>query len=147
MLPFDDECPGSRVTVLGTSNVSRSAGGSTDPSWQCLVDNVSITSKAPAYTLENNWFFCDSNTVSDGRHTITLRATVRNPATVFWFDQIQYLPSASALLDSSFILVQANDSAVQYGPGWQDMRGIGKMTLLQGAKVTFDFNGVYFILM
>jgi hypothetical protein len=117
-----------------------------DPSWECFIDNVSIGSKPPISFPENNWVFCEADSLSDGQHTITLQATVRNQNT-FWFDRILYSPSSSVNLDSSLIMVDASDSAVQYGSGWQDLRVIGKMTLQKGAKVTFDFSGNYFVLL
>jgi len=56
-------------------------------------------------------------------------------------------------LDSSLILVNASDSAIQYA-GWQDMGRIDAWnvsyykTLQTGLKtnMTFDFNGPYFVL-
>ncbi|KIM40731.1 hypothetical protein M413DRAFT_446123 [Hebeloma cylindrosporum] len=130
---------GSRVMVVGTSKVTPVAGAM-DPSWECFVDNVSIGSKPPISFPENNWVFCEANSLSNGQHTITVRATVRNQNT-FWFDRILYSPSSSVNLDTSLILVDATDSSVQYGSGWQDMRDIGKLTLQGGAKVTVTFSG------
>jgi len=94
---------------------------------------------------ENNWVFCEADSLSDGRHTVTLRATVSQ--STLWFDRILYSPSSSVNLDSSLILVDASDSAVHYSSGWQAMRDIGQLTLQGGAKVTVDFSGEYLALL
>ena len=94
---------------------------------------------------ENNWVFCEASSLSDGQHTVTLRATVSQ--NTFWFDRILYSPSSSVNLDSSLIMVDAGDSAVHYSSGWQDMRDIGQLTLQGGAKVTVDFSGEYLVLL
>ncbi|KIM40729.1 hypothetical protein M413DRAFT_166901 [Hebeloma cylindrosporum] len=130
---------GTGVQVIGTSQVTP-FGGATDPSWECFLDNVSIGSKPPISFAENNWVFCQADSLPDAQHNITLRATVRNQNT-FWFDRIVYSPSPTMNLDSSLILIDANDPAVTYGPGWQLMRDIGTMTQQSGAKATVTFSG------
>jgi hypothetical protein len=142
--------PGTAISVIGTTNVSTTASdGVPDSSWECFLDNVSIGSKSPYNFPENNWVLCQADSLSDSLHNITLRATVRNQNT-FWFDRIVYSPSSSVDLDSSLIMVDKGDSAVTYGPGWQDMSvggTVGKMTLQQGANATVDFSGEYLALM
>jgi hypothetical protein len=135
------EYPGSRVEAVGISN------GLSDPSWVCLVDNINVTTFPPRSNFSANHFLlCDSNPLSDGQHTITLQATIRNNTMTFWFDDLLYLPSPSMSLYSSLIIVDASDPAIQYGPAWTIMKAIGMTTIQQGAKMTFDFNGVYFAL-
>jgi len=117
-----------------------------DAPWECFVDNISISAEKPHNYPENNWLFCQAGSLPDSLHNITLRATVRNQNT-FWFDRIEYSPSSSVNLDSSLITIKASDPAVTYGPGWQDLRGIGNMTLQQGAYATVDFSGEYLAFM
>jgi len=71
----------------------------------------------------------------------------------FWLDQIQYVPSVGLSLDSSLILVNASDSAIQYTAGWQDTGlivawNMSYYTTLPNrqADMTFDFNGPYLVL-
>ena len=95
---------------------------------------------------ENNWVFCEANSLADAQHTITLRATVSSQ--FLWFDRILYTPSSSVNLDLSLIMIDARDPAVKYGPGWQDMKDsiktdVGKMTLQQGTNATVDFSGEF----
>ena len=144
LLLFDNECPGSRVRAFGTCEASDLY------SWECFVDNISIGSNSPTDVPENNWILCDSGSLADGPHNFTLR--VHLYGVQFWFDQIQYVPSADMSLDSSLILVNASDSAIQY-VGWQDKGRIvawdmSYYTTLPNAlaNMTFDFNGSYLVL-
>jgi hypothetical protein len=119
---------------------------------ECFVDNVRISSTPPTFFpgSENNWVYCEADSLPDSQHNITLRAIVLNQNT-FWFDRIVYSPSSSVNLDLSLIMVNSSDPSVTYGPGWQDieqdMRDIGKMTLQQGANATVDFSGEYLAFM
>ena len=127
--------------MIGTSNFN-SPDNVPDAPWECFVDNVSIHPEDPHKYPENNWVFCHVDSLPDSLHNITLRATVRNQY-IFWFDRIEYSPSSSANLDSSLITINARDLAVTYGPGWQDLRNVGKMTLQQEANATVEFSGEY----
>ena len=138
---------GTAVSVIGTNNGNTSS----DPSWECFVDNVSMGSKPAFGYPENNWIFCEADSLSDAPHTITLQVTVSLSQTL-WFDRILYSPSSSVNLDLSLIMIDAGDPAVTYGPGWQDMRDDtmtdrGKMTLQQGRNATVDFSGEYLAFM
>ena len=117
-LSLTGQCPGTAVSVIGTTTGATDS----DPSWECFVDNVSTGSKPPYGFPENNWVFCEADSLPDTQHTITLRA------------------------------IDAGDPAVTYGPGWQDMRDstmtdVGKMTLQQGRNATVDFSGEYLAFM
>ena len=130
---------------MGTGNLTVTDAGD-NQSWECFVDNVSIGSNPSTRFPENNWIFCEADSLPDSQHNITLRVIVLNQNT-FWFDKIVYSPSSSVNLDLSLIMVNSSDSSVTYGPGWQDMRDIGKMTLQQGANATVDFSGEYLAFM
>ncbi|KAF8150202.1 hypothetical protein B0H34DRAFT_732997 [Crassisporium funariophilum] len=131
---------GSKVSALGTSKV-QTLNGVTDPAWECFVDGVSIGSKAPISFSENNWVLCEDNDLADGQHVITVNATVRREQT-FWFDRIQYIPSAGVSLDQSIIYVDSSDSQINFGSGWSGLRGIANATSTPGTRLTFDFTGV-----
>ncbi|KAF9559301.1 hypothetical protein CPC08DRAFT_637960 [Agrocybe pediades] len=130
---------GSKVVVYGTSVVQMTAAG-TDPDWSCSVDGADITKLQANLFPENNFIICSGDSLSDGPHTITINAIVRQQTT-FWFDRIQYIPSASVDLSNATVLVDALDSAVTLSSGWMDMGGIGNMTQQNGAKLTLDFIG------
>ena len=127
---------------MGMGNLTSTEAGGDNQSWECFVDNNSIGSKPPTRFPENNWIFCEADSLPDSQHNITLRAIVLNRNT-FWFDRILYSPSSGVNVDLSLIMVDSSDPSVTYGPGWQDMRGIGNMTLQQGATATVDFSGEY----
>ena len=139
-LSLTSQRPGTTVSVIGTNSGTTNL----DPSWECFVDNVSIGYNPPSSHPENNWVFCEADSLSDAQHTITLQANVTGQ--LLWFDRFEYSPSSSVNLDSSLIMVDAGDPAVTYGPGWGETRGIGKMTLQQGANATVDFSGEYLTL-
>lgn len=131
---------GSQVTVIGTNNI-RNDSGVLDPTWQCFVDDISIGASTPFIFPENNWVFCNQNSLVDGPHVLTVNATVLKNQT-FWFDNIQYVPSASVPLDQAAIVVSHLDSQLQYGAGWGELGSIANMTLQNGSTFAFDFIGV-----
>ena len=125
---------GSAVIVYGTSiTTDITVGGISiqDPTWECFIDNTSIGSSPSSNAAsvggdsENNWILCGAgpSQIQDGPHLLTLNANVSQQT--FWFDEIQYAPSASVSLDQSLVRIDANDSAIQYGPasGWQFSNG------------------------
>ena len=137
---FDDGRSGSRVKVIGTTT------SEWDPSlYVCLIDNTNIPNGDLPNLTENNIMFCGSDSLSDGQHTITLQTTVQvGDSLTFWFDKLQYLPSSTMSLHSSFIVLNANDPAIHYSYAWQDVKDDGMTANQQGEKMTLDFNGVYF---
>ncbi|KAF8801614.1 hypothetical protein BYT27DRAFT_7114517 [Phlegmacium glaucopus] len=134
---------GTQVAVIG-SNIIRNNSGVLDPSWQCFIDNISIGATTPFLNPENKWNFCSYGSLLDGPHIITVNVTVQNQT--FWFDNIQYVPSASVPLDQEIILVESQDPQLQYGQGqWQSLADSVpnmNMTLVSGATLNFSFVGV-----
>ncbi|KAF9053163.1 hypothetical protein BJ165DRAFT_1523887 [Panaeolus papilionaceus] len=133
---------GTDVTVWGSNNI-RNDTGVIDPQWTCFVDNVPIRSNPFAF-FENNWVLCsppDTLVLQDGVHLLTINVTVAKSQT-FWFDAIDYEPSASVPLTDKAIVVENNDPELQFGPGWQSLGGSANMTGIQGSTFTFYFNGV-----
>ena len=67
--------------------------------------------------IQNNWILCAAQ-FQDRPHLLTVNANVSNEQT-FWFDQIQYVPSASVSLNQSLLRIDASDLAIQYSNlGW-----------------------------
>ena len=131
--------PGSQVIVLGTS-ITTNASGTQDPTWDCFVDNVTIGWGISAGADDkNNWIFCQSN-LQDGPHVLSVNVTVLHQQT-FWFDQIQYTPSANVSLDNATVKFDSSNPAVQYSSGWTGLAGIVNLTQTAGSTVTYNFTG------
>ena len=148
---------GSAIVVYGTiANSSiTNASGTQDPTWECFIDNNSIGwILPPTDGTQNNYDLCDGGPAhfEDGPHSLTLKVNVSNQQT-FWFDQIQYAPSASVSLNQSFLRIDSNDSAIQYSPagGWSYQAifssgislfgGNTSSTQITGAALTYQFFG------
>ena len=80
----------------------------------------------------------------DGPHILTVNATASSNQT-FWFDDIQYVPSASVPLDQAAIIVSSLDPQLQYGAGWEGLAGYGNMTSVTGSVFTYNFIGMQII--
>jgi hypothetical protein len=149
---------GSAVLVYGTS-ITTNVSGIQDPFWECFIDNTSIGSFPSAANAgsdsptQNNWILCGGGPpqFSDGPHLLTVNANVSNQQT-FWFDQIQYAPSASVSLNQSLLRIDSNDSAIQYSSGWQSeqlmigttqLYHTSKYTQTDGSTLTYQFSGSY----
>jgi len=130
---------GTSVLVIGSNNL-RNDSGVLDPTWECFVDHISIGKTAPFKYAENNWVFCERAALVDGPHLLTVNATVANKQT-FWFDRIQYAPSAGMSLASNAMLVDSGDKALQYGAGWEALGKTAKMTRKTGSAFSFEFDG------
>lgn len=115
-----------------------------DPTWQCFIDNISIGPTAPFAYPENNWLFCEQATLLDGPHILTVNATVSQNQT-FWFNDIQYVPSASVPLDQAAIVIDHLDPQLQYGQGWEALGDTANMTVVPGSKFTFTFIGMQIV--
>jgi len=124
---------------MGTNNI-RNDSGVLDPTWDCLVDNVSIGPTTPFPYVENNWVFCSKKDLTDGLHTLTLNATITKGQT-FWFDNIQYIPSSSVSLENAAVMIDSLDPQLQYGSGWQALGDTANMTVKANSLFTFSFVG------
>ena len=134
---------GSALLVYGTS-ITTNVSGTQDPSWECFVDNVSIGGSAGPSTSENNWILCGGGPgqFQDGPHVLTVATNVSNQQT-FWFDQIQYDPSASVSLNQSLLRIDSSDPSLQYSSGWQSLVQLinTSYTQITGAELTYQFTG------
>jgi hypothetical protein len=147
---------GSAVIVYGTS-ITTNVSGAQDPTWECYIDSTSIGwSLTPTNgSCQNNWILCGvgPTQLQDGPHVLTVNANVLNQQT-FWFDQIQYAPSANVSLNQSLLRIDPSDPAIQYGPGWTPMdnsinytssESSGNISYTQttGATLIYKFSGSY----
>ncbi|KDR73700.1 hypothetical protein GALMADRAFT_228152 [Galerina marginata CBS 339.88] len=130
---------GTRALITGTMQYSNTSGAVTNPSWECLIDNKSVPVQAVSIA-ENRLLFCEQDGLSDGPHTIAVNAHVSDQRT-FWFDYIQYLPSASVPLDQATLSIDVPDPAMQFGTGWSTFSP-GYKTSTAGSTFSFDFSGV-----
>jgi len=129
---------GTSVSVIGSINL-RNDSGVLDPTWECFVDHISIGKTTPYQFANNNWVFCERAVLVDGPHLLIVNTTVANKQT-FWFDRIQYGPSAGISLASKAILVDCGDKALQYDAEWGVLRDI-KMTRETASVFNFEFDG------
>jgi len=131
---------GTSVSVVGSINL-RNDSGVLEHTWECFVDHISIGKTTPQFANNNNMVLCKRAVLVDGPHLLTVNATVANKQT-FWFDRIQYVPSAGMLLASKAILVDCEDKALQYDAEWEWAAPGGiKMTGKTGSVFNFEFDG------
>ncbi|KAF8912160.1 hypothetical protein CPB84DRAFT_1761429 [Gymnopilus junonius] len=136
---FSYNFQGTKVTITGTVQFPAPSGSnSSNPSWVCTVDGNTIPSHI--YNIvENRLDLCDTDSLSDGTHNITVQATSANQQT-FWFDYIQYIPSVTVNLANSDLSIPAADSQINYGPGWE-AHSPGQITSQTGSTASFNFTG------
>ena len=138
---------GTEILVYGTT-ITTNASGTQDPTWECFIDNTSIGWSLAPSTSENNWILCSSGPgqFQDGLHLLTVIANVSHQQT-FWFDQIQFAPSASLSLNQLLVRIDSSDLAIQYSSGWEYVDGsindISNISFTQttGAVLTYQFTG------
>lgn len=129
---------GPAVSVMG-SNL-----GSAYARWACFMDGISFEVEPLLTTDGNNRYICSKYAMDDGPHSITVRAIV-SPGTnqTFWFDRIEYLPSAGRSLTNVTTAVWSSDSAPRYDSSWIYKENTCRMTTQHGATATFDFYGLW----
>ncbi|KDR68486.1 hypothetical protein GALMADRAFT_146163 [Galerina marginata CBS 339.88] len=132
---------GFQVTLYGTIDApTTSPSGGMDLTWACSVDGASIASYDTTASPANNIPLCGSTSLSNAMHTLVLQATVLNSSKTFWFDELQYAPSAGVPLDNATVIVDFSDPAIMYDAGWVNIDG-GVTTQLTEAGLSFDFIG------
>ena len=106
--------------------------------WTCSVDNVSLGEASPNADFdENHRMLCLLYPMADGSHSVTLNATAGANQT-FWFDKIQYVPSASVSLENQTIQFDSADPSIVYGAGWS-----GAQTQTTGSQIGCRFYGIF----
>ncbi|KAF8166381.1 hypothetical protein BJ912DRAFT_863161 [Pholiota molesta] len=134
---FSYDFSGSALTLTGAIQVPRSSS-SANTTWECLVDGISITGENPA-SVNNRVRICAGSGLADGPHTLQVNAQ-GSSAQMFWFDHLQYQPSASVSLADAAIYIDRTDPIFDFGTGWVP----GFTTDQAGATLDFEFNGVSF---
>lgn len=124
------------MSVIGSKDVRNNSGG---PFSECFIDNISLglmqQTQGPA---DNNIPLCLQYGLVDGPHILTLNVTVFK-GQAFWFDRIEYAPSASVALNNESIFIFGTDPALEYGTGWElDKESLANFT--QTSKSTFAFS-------
>lgn len=111
--------------------------------WRCIIDSDEKSTKADDPSeVDNRSRFCEQYNLFDGLHTLEVNAHGSTSQT-FWFDHLQYIPSASVSLSNAAVYIDTNDPMWNFGPGWiRD--SVGYATNQTGAKVDFEFNGESF---
>ena len=128
---------GTSIDVWGTNN-QINASGIIDPSYSCAIDNVGFPTAA-TYPDSNNQILC-STTVNGGQHMLTVNVTSLT-GQPFWLDDIHYIPSSSLSEVNANIIVEQNDPALVYSPGWESLEVDAEMTSVNGANVSLNFTG------
>ncbi|KAF9524776.1 hypothetical protein CPB83DRAFT_886030 [Crepidotus variabilis] len=126
---------GTAVRVWGPNELASNV------TWQCLIDGNSSDLEIVIVQEENPSVMCIKAQLEDQPHTLTLNAVVPT-GDEFWFDQIQYTPSAGVSLENKTIFIESNDSEIKYGSGWVSTDGIGHATKETSSKFDFEFIGI-----
>jgi hypothetical protein len=142
-LPQSPSLIGTDVEVYGTSNITMLPNNTPDPTLECFVDGFNIGREAPFNGAGNNILLCDTNSLQDGLHNLTIIVTVQSPTHPFWIDKIQYIPSPNLQLDNRTILVENTDPAIQFDAGWSRLGDIANMTTTPNSVAQVDFIGEY----
>ena len=134
---------GTSISVIGTSAVSRSANGTIDPAWGCLVDTTRLSVNPPSEQPQNQRPLCVSPALADGTHTLQLAAA--SAGTPFWVDFLMVMPSPSlaSTLKNQVVMLPYHDPAIQYVKGnWQTLpNDAGTMAQQPGSAMFMNFNG------
>lgn len=136
-------CTGRSVRLWGSLRPQNITGGrGRDPDWDCFVDGNNTgqpwTYPTRAYS---NFLLCWGQNITDGDHTLELRATVQSQT--LWVDQVQYQASKGVDVSAAWTEVGQDDGRFRYSEGWdEDSEGYRRSTYTPGAWLTYDFNGV-----
>ena len=117
-------------------------GRGRDPDWDCFVDGNNTgqpwTYPTRAYS---NFLLCWGQNITDGDHTLELKATVQSQT--LWVDQVQYQASKDVDVSAAWTEVGQDDGRFRYSDGWdEDSEGYRRSTYTPGAWLTYDFTGV-----
>ncbi|KAJ7089063.1 hypothetical protein C8R44DRAFT_818741 [Mycena epipterygia] len=130
---------GTSIRVYGTIMVSTDSNNVTDPTWDCFVDEITISNPQPTFKFpENNWVLCDQPQIASGPHVLTIQ--VQSKGQAFYLDDLVYTPTADAGEGSSTLIYPNTDPAVSFGSGWTTFGG-ENATQTRGAEVALNFQG------
>lgn len=137
----DMKFTGTRVWALGSYGYTvKAIDPSVKPYWSCSVDSKAIESFVSFSDADNTWVLCDSGSIEDAEHTITM---IADGDRRFLFDQFQYLPSQRSV--PSFqptVVIDKTDPAVTYKSGtWNTTVGGIKSSVDVNATISVEFTG------
>lgn len=101
--------------------------------WSCYLDGILMPPQNPE-AYENNYAFCNQTSISDTAHEIVVNIT-SSEEVKFYLDTIQYRPSPNVSLENSLIVINNNDSGINYISGWSAVT-------TETANQTTDPNGL-----
>ncbi|CAA7265154.1 unnamed protein product [Cyclocybe aegerita] len=117
--------------------------GSEPLEWECLIDGKPLASSASvaAVVPENNWRFCEWDDLPAGPlHTVTFNVIGGTGGRGFFFDRIDYSPTAGSMRSNQSVIIAASNPRISYSPSWRPL-GLNKMTSVLEATMSFDFVG------
>ncbi len=120
---------------------SNALNNQTALSWECFVDNGSITPLRLYWSFENNVAFCDQSGLSDAPHLVTVNVQAANGT--FWLDYIRYLPTANTPgLENAAISIDSTNPDLNF-QSWtpSEIFPQGFETSATGNKLSFNFIG------
>lgn len=116
------------------------------PAANCKVDDNTISVNIPQ-SAQNNWAICDSGSLSDGVHTLTVDIPNSEAGSSIYFDYILYAPSPNSqpdILTGASIRIEATDPSISYLGGFAVKTDTGSARLAngQGQGMTIPFIGM-----
>ncbi|KAK1230894.1 hypothetical protein PQX77_005998 [Marasmius sp. AFHP31] len=120
------------------------------PRYACQIDSRPIEAfDYPEYKYEKTNLVLCQQSLSKGKHTLTMNITVNDPSKqVFWLDSVEYSPLDNATLRNEVLKVDSGDQSCIYHNeeySWQSVRGdftSVNMTNYPGATMSLKFNGI-----
>lgn len=129
---------GTGAAIYGTNYINNSTGV-VDPVWQCFMDGISSGTYGPFPYPENNWVFCQWDSIPDGPHIMSVNATSKGQT--FLFDVLRYSPTDGASINGGAIVFDHIDPDIYFDSQWGALEGTATMTTTMGATMTLDFFG------
>jgi len=105
------------------------------------MDGISSGTQVPFAYYENNWVFCQWDSIPDGPHVMSVNATSKGQT--FWFDELRYSPTNGASINGGAILFDHLDPDIHLDSEWGALGGTANMTKTMGATMTLDFFGMF----
>lgn len=131
---------GTGAAIYGTNYINNSTGV-VDPVWQCFMDGISSGTYGPFPYSENNWVFCQWDSIPDGPHIMSVNATSKGQT--FLFDVLRYSPTDGASINGGAIVFDHIDPDIYFDSQWGALEGTATMTTTMGATMTLDFFGMF----
>lgn len=108
------------------------------PQWSCFVDGQPIDQSSNETVGNGQLELCSKANVLDGMHKLVVNVSATED-TPFWFDYIEYLPSAGSLNQTDAVYGW-DDPMIECDSTW-DKKKDWTMTTTTGSMMSFDFNG------